>query len=156
MVVDAGSDFQSEYFERLLGRMECHKVERPKSAPRAGALIERTFGVTENDLINALAGNNQALKNPRSTSASHDPRRHAIWNLVAFMELFGQYCRHRNAKHRHEALNLTSDEAMAEGTRLFGLRPHTHISYDDSFILMTLPTEEDVKARPDADSPSTT
>lgn len=148
LVVDAGSDFQSEYFEQLLARLHCDKVERPKGDARAGSLIERTFGVSEAELINSLAGNNQALKNPRSTSASHDPRLHAVWTLPAFTEKFEQYCAHRNARHHHDALNMTSDEAMAEGARLFGRRPHAYIGYDDSFILLTLPTETGLIVRP--------
>ncbi len=75
LVVDAGSDFNSTYFEALLAYHNITKFERPAADPRAGSPEERLFGTTKTGFIDNVLGNTKALKNPREMTQSVDPRR---------------------------------------------------------------------------------
>lgn len=146
IVVDHGKDFESAYFEALLARLECHKKSRPPSKSRFGSVIERFFGVANQRLIHNLAGNNQALQSPRSMSASHDPRKLAVWTLSAFNNLFERFLDEAYANLIHPALGVSPREMMARGMALFGGRTHMLIPYTPDLILQCLPSTRTGKA----------
>ncbi len=146
IVVDHGKDFESAYFEALLARLETHKKSRPPSKSRFGSVIERFFGVANQRLIHNLAGNNQALQSPRSMSASHDPRKLAVWTLSAFTTLFERFLDEVYANLVHPALGLSPREMLARGLALFGHRPHMLIPYTPDLVLQCLPSTRTGKA----------
>ncbi len=55
LVVDRGPEFGSVYFETLLTRCFVTKLERPAQQPRFGSVIERLFGKTNTELIQATS-----------------------------------------------------------------------------------------------------
>jgi putative transposase len=57
LVVDAGPEFRSIYFETLLARYECGKATRPPAKPRFGSVVERLFGTAHTTFVYNLAGN---------------------------------------------------------------------------------------------------
>lgn len=146
IVVDKGKEFESFYFEALLARLETHKKSRPASKSRFGSVIERFFGINNQQLVHNLAGNNQALKNPRSMSKSHDPRELAIWTLPALMDRFAGFVDDIYASLEHPAFGISPEEAMVRGMAFFGARMHTQIIYNEDFIRLCMPSTPTGKA----------
>jgi len=140
LIVDGGPDFNSTYFETLLAMYDVTKLERPGTAPRAGAVLERLFGTTNTSFIYNLLGNTQASKVPRQTSREVDPRRHARWTLGALYRRLCEWCYEVYDQRFHPALEQTPREAFEAGMLLAGARPSRLIGYDETFLMMTLPT----------------
>jgi transposase InsO family protein len=140
IVVDHGSDFISVYFDRLLAFLGVNKRLRPKSHPRFGSVVERFFGLTNEQFVHNLLGNNKALQHPRRMSPSHDPRELAIWNLRAFSAAFQGYLDTVYHAVEHPALGLSPLKARELGLLHSGARRHTWIVYDRNFVIATLPT----------------
>jgi len=91
-----------------------HGVEidwRPKSRPRHGAPVERSFLALDLDLLYALAGNTQTRRNVRQQTKEVDPTRAAIHDIAWLDRLLEEYnaiVGKRIAPHlgqaRHDAL----------------------------------------------------
>lgn len=140
IVVDKGPEFQSVYFETLLARLECHKKTRPGSKPRFGSLIERFFGMNNQQFVHCLRGNNVALQKPRSMSKSHDPRELSVWTLPEFREAFEGYLDRVYGEMEHPALGMSPKEAMAIGLAQSGLRRHILIPKSRDLTILCLPS----------------
>jgi len=147
VITDWGIDFRSEYFEELLAFLGSHKKHRPKGAPRHGALIERLFKRMNQDFVHQLRGNNKALQNPRSLSASHDPRKRAVWTIANFTEAFEEYLYEVYAQQIHETLGVSPQHAFDIGMRDFGERAHQRIAFDETFRMMCLPSTKGKTAK---------
>ena len=80
-MVDRGPEFGSVAFEQLCAACEIDKLDRPPGRPKFGSPVERLFGTVNKQLVHALRGNTQLLKNPRSMSPDVDPARDAVWRL---------------------------------------------------------------------------
>lgn len=140
IVVDKGPEFQSVYFETLLARLECHKKTRPGSKPRFGSLIERFFGMSNEQFVHCLRGNNVALQKPRSMSKSHDPRELSVWTLPEFREAFDGYLDKVYGEMEHSALGMSPKEAMAISLAQSGLRRHILIPNTRDLTILCLPS----------------
>lgn len=140
IVLDKGPEFQSIYFETLLARLECHKKTRPSSKPRFGSIIERFFGMNNEQFVHCLRGNNIALQKPRSMSKSHDPRELSVWTLPEFREAFDGYLNQVYGEMEHSALGISPKAAMAIGLAQSGLRRHTLIPNTRELVVMCLPS----------------
>lgn len=140
IVVDKGPEFQSVYFETLLARLECHKKTRPGSKPRFGSVIERFFGMNNQQFVHCLRGNNVALQKPRSMSKSHDPRELSVWTLPEFREAFDGYLDRVYGEMEHPALGMSPKEAMAVSLAQSGLRRHILIPNTRDLTILCLPS----------------
>ncbi|UCV09418.1 integrase catalytic domain-containing protein [Dechloromonas denitrificans] len=150
IVVDKGAEFQSIYFETLLGRLECHKKTRPGSKPRFGSIIERFFGMNDEQFVHCLRGNNVALQTPRSMSKSHDPRELSVWTLPDFREAFDGYLDQVYGEMEHSALGMSPKAAMSIGLAQSGLRRHTLIPNTRDLLILCLPSTRKGTAKIDA------
>lgn len=149
IVVDKGPEFQSIYFETLLGRLDCHKKTRPGSKPRFGSIIERFFGMSNEQFVHCLRGNNVALQKPRSMSKSHDPRELSVWTLPDFREAFDGYLDQVYGEMEHSALGMSPKAALAVGLAQSGLRKHTLIPNTRDLTIMCLPSTPNGEAKID-------
>jgi putative transposase len=140
VVCDSGSDFESQYFETLLARFGASKKTRKKSKPRDGTLVERVFGVTNEEFAHCLRGNNTPLQSPRSMSKTHDPRERAIWNLRDLTTALNNYIENVYHENEHPALGVSPNEAMRFSLQTGGLREHKRIAFTESVRILCLPT----------------
>jgi len=147
LVVDGGSDFNSTYFESLLAYYNVTKLERPPAEPRGGSPIERLFGITNTSFINNILGNTQASKKPREMTRSVDPRLKAAWTLAAFYRRLCQWCYEVYDTRFHSTLERTPREEYEAGLLLSGVRPYREVTYNEKFIMKTLPTPDREKAK---------
>lgn len=138
-VVDQGAEFNSTNFEVLLARLTAHKKERPASKPRFGNIIERFFGVAEQEFIKQLEGNNQFLKNPRSLAPSHDPTKRAIWTLREFMIAWDEWLEKYYHQKDHGTLGTSPNIVFAEGLRRYGHRSHRRFPFDEAIRMLCHP-----------------
>lgn len=139
-VVDQGAEFNGTYFEVLLARLSAHKRERPASKPRFGNLIERFFGLTTESLLKQLEGNNRFLKNPRSLSPSHDPRRRSVWTLREFERAWEGWLEQCYHACEHGTLGASPDTVFDEGMRRYGYRGHRRFAFDEAIRMLCLPS----------------
>ncbi|MCA3000508.1 MAG: DDE-type integrase/transposase/recombinase, partial [Rhodocyclaceae bacterium] len=140
IVSDGGAEFQSIYYETLLGRVKVSKINRQKGQPRAGCLIERWFGVANEEFAHLLKGNNTPLQNPRQLSKSHDPRLRTEWDLVSLDDALSRYIENTYHLKQLEKLGASPKEAFEEGNLRAGSRDVRYIPCDQSFYLLTLPS----------------
>ncbi|AKZ64605.1 hypothetical protein F506_19855 [Herbaspirillum hiltneri N3] len=135
IVSDAGSEFLSAYWEQLLARLEITKRERPAGQSRNGSVIEAAFGVVDKDFTHQLTGTSKRLKKPRGVSRSHDPRKHAIWNLPVLTEELDKYIYEVYPTLNHSALGTTPQQAMEHSKKMGGSRAWKYVSYEESRVL---------------------
>lgn len=139
IVVDNGSDFQSIYFETLLGRLKSHKKDRPKGKPKYGSVVERIFQTTIDQFISNLLGATHDM-NPRQIGKDVDPELKAIWTYEKLWVRLQEYLTtvyHRNV---HSTLGQTPEYTFTQGLQTFGHRTHAIFSYTETFIILTCPS----------------
>jgi transposase InsO family protein len=138
VIVDQGKDLKSIYFEKLLARYKCSKIERPPSKPRFGSIIERSNDTTNKQLIHNLLGNTKIMKNARQVTKEVNPKNLAVWNLPMLDEKLASYFYEEYDNRQHSALGMSPREAYEARMKRFDM-PKPEIKYDDNFIKETLP-----------------
>lgn len=147
LVVDGGREFDSTYFETLLARYECTKKTRPPAKARFGSIIERMFGVTNTQFIHNLRGNTQIMRNVRQVTKSVNPKQLATWTLPELHERLEEYFFEVHDTLKHQTLGQSPHDAFQAGLVRSGVRGHKAISYDQEFLMHTLPTTAKGTAR---------
>ena len=140
IVVDGGKDFHSLYFDALLAAQECTKRVRPSGKSRFGSVIERLFGVSNQQFVHNLQGNTQITKNVRQVTRSVTPATHAIWTLPLLYEQLCEWAYEVYDTNLHGRLKQSPRAAFEGGLQLAGNRLHRMVQYDEAFRLLTLPT----------------
>src|SRR5215813_13140894 len=140
IVVDGGKDFHSLYFDALLAAQECTKRVRPSGKSRFGSVIERLFGVSNQQFINNLQGNTQITKNVRQVTRSVAPATQAIWTLPSLSERLCEWAYDVYDTSYHGSLEQSPRAAFESGMQTAGCRSHRLIQYDEAFRILTLPT----------------
>lgn len=140
IVVDGGYEFKSVYFESMLACFECTKKVRPPTQPRFGSVCERLFGTTNSQFIHNLRGNTQITKQVRQVTKSIDPKMSAVWTLERLYEKLQEYAYTIYDNLPHPALGQPPREAFNQGMAFSGNRKYRYISYDQKFLIWTLPT----------------
>jgi transposase InsO family protein len=138
-VVDQGAEFNGTDFEELLARLAAHKKERPAGKPRFGNIVERFFGVSEQEFIRQLKANNQFLKNPRALSPSHDPTKRAIWTLREFEVAWEKWLNEYYHSRDHGTLGVSPNLAFDEGLRRYGHRAYRRHPFTPDLKFLCLP-----------------
>ena len=143
IVVDGGKEFQCIYCETLLAYLGSHKKSRPAGKSRYGSLVERFFGIANQQFVHNLRGNNKALRNPRAMSSTHDPRDRAVWTLSELRVVLEKYIDEVYGNLEHPALGVSPNTAaMAVGTAQAGERGHTIFPYTKEFVMMCMPSTD--------------
>lgn len=142
IVVDGGKEFSSIYFESLLAMYRVNKKQRPPAKGRFGNVVERLFGISNSLLIHNLQGNTQIMKNVRQVTKSVNPKNHAVWTIENLTALFDDWLGDVYDNMLNPSLFKTPKEMYIESIEQSGERLNTYIPYDDTFILMTLPSPE--------------
>ena len=140
IVLDGGPEFQSTYFETLLARYECTKKVRPPAQARFGSVCERLFGTTNSQFIHNLRGNTQITRNVRQVTKSNEPTGQARWPLGRLYDYLSSFLFEIYDTIEHPALGQSPREACLKALQNTGVRPNRTISYDQAFLLATLPT----------------
>ena len=140
LVMDAGREFESVYFEALLARYECLKKTRPPAKARFGSVCERLFGTVNTSFLYNLAGNTQITRNARQVTKSVDPKEHAIWTLAALHQCLTEYLYDIYDSTIHSTLCQSPREAFESGITRTGHRAHRLVAYNSEFLMATLPT----------------
>lgn len=140
IVVDGGKEFNSIYFESLLALYGVHKKERPAAKARFGTVVERLFGIANKLFIHRLTGNTQIMKNVRQVTKSVNPKNHAVWTLEGLYERLESWIGEVYDNNENPSLNKSPKEAFLKSKELSGGRLNTYIPYDETFILMTMPS----------------
>jgi transposase InsO family protein len=137
VVVDWGREFESIGFEVLLARNYINKKVRPPHEARNGAVLERFFGVTNEQLIHNLKGNTKIMKNPRLATKSVSPAGRAVWTLPATHELLGDFFEQFH-NTPHSTLSTTPNHFHQVNLDRLGARGHRYIKYDEPFRRSTM------------------
>jgi putative transposase len=124
VVHDWGSEFKAKDFKECLAALFIERWVRPKSAPRFGAVIERMFGTTTQQLIANIAGNTKARKQVRMLSPGSNPSRHSgLWLLDVYLGLEEFFFDIYNPR-KHPATLLPPDAMFDSSLISHGFRPH--------------------------------
>jgi hypothetical protein len=147
IVVDGGKDFHSLYFDALLATQECAKRIRPAGKSRFGSVIERLFGISNQQFINNLQGNTQITKNVRQVTRPVAPATQAVWTLPSLSERLCEWAYDVYDTSYHGSLEQSPRAAFESGMQTAGCRSHRMIQYDEAFRILTLPTTRRGMAR---------
>jgi putative transposase len=113
VVIDGGPEFQSTYFETLLGQYECTKKTRPPAKARFGSVCERLFGTTNTEFIHNLRGNTQITRNVRQVTKGNEPVGQAAWTLGCLYDYLSRFLFEVYDTIQHPALG----QSPRDGTR---------------------------------------
>lgn len=139
-VYDGGKEFQSIYFEHLMGRYECTNKIRPIAKGRFGSTCERLFGTTNTMLIHNLAGNTQITKTPRTMTRSVNPKNLAVWDFAGLDDRLEIFMFDTYDVREHPALSQSPRDAFLNGLLAAGNRDHRRVLYDMDLTMETFPS----------------
>ncbi|MBD1897731.1 DDE-type integrase/transposase/recombinase [Coleofasciculus sp. FACHB-129] len=142
IVVDNGAEFNSSDFETLLAYYRCTKKQRPSAKGRFGSVIERFFGVANQEFWHNLKGNTQIMRNVRQVTKGVNPKNQAVWTLGKVYEYLCEYVYEVYEASPHPALRQSPRDAFNAGLARGGSRDHLLISPDE-FRLLSLPSPTD-------------
>jgi len=142
IVVDGGKEFNGIYLETLMAHYECTKKTRPPAQACHGSVLERLFGSLNTQLLYNLLANTQQLRpeNARQTTKGNDPRRKAVWTLVAVYERIHKWAYELYDQNYHSGICQSPADAFAAGMAKGGNRLFRMVAFNEEFIFMTLPT----------------
>jgi hypothetical protein len=98
------------------------------------------FGTTNTRFVHNLLGNTQITRNVRQVTKSVDPKGQATWPLAALYDRLAEYLYEIYDTIQHPALGQSPREAYSTGLATTGYRPQRQITYDQEFLIWTLPT----------------
>ncbi|UEP45255.1 integrase catalytic domain-containing protein [Burkholderia sp. B21-005] len=124
IVIDGGSDLGSIDFEQLCAFLRIDILMRPKSAPRAGSVLERMFGTTQSEFIYNLWGNTKLLRNVREITPQSDPENLARLTLEDIYEGLSKFFFSIYDTTRHPALLVSPASRFEIGLAASGRRLH--------------------------------
>ncbi len=124
IVVDGGSEFNSTYFETLLAYFRVTKKQRPPTKARFGSVIERFFGVANQEFWHNLKGNTQIMRNVRQVTKGVNPKNQAVWTLGKAYSYFCEYVYEVYDTSPHLALRQSPRDAFNAGIARGGSREH--------------------------------
>jgi putative transposase len=139
MVVDNGMDFRSSAFRTYLRSAGVDLRFRPAHNPRHGAVMERLFGTANKRLFHNLPGNTKLMRRVREVTGTHLPKNLAEWTLRNLIDVFSTWATEIYDGELHATLQRTPKEAFEQGMHKAGSRPHTHIAYNEYFLISTCP-----------------
>jgi putative transposase len=146
VVVDNGKDFQSIYFDHLLAMYKVTKKKRPPHKSRSGNVIERLFGTNDKQFIHNLIGNTQITKNVRQVTKSNNPKNNAVWTLIPFHKVLGEYLYEIYNNAHHTTLGMSPNNLFLKNISVTGKRKNVYIKDFEDFKILTLP-ETDKETR---------
>ena len=136
IVVDRGSEFGSVAFDQLCAACGIDKLQRPPGRPKFGAVVERMFGTVNKQLVHALRGNTQLLKEPRRMSRDVDPARDAVWRLSDLDVAVQRFLFDVYARQPHAGLDgMTPHARFEQGRTTVGIGRLLPASPDLRFLL---------------------
>jgi transposase InsO family protein len=147
ITVDNGPEFRSVYFETVTALFRISIFKRPRGEPRYGAGCERTFGVLNQEFFHALAGNTKIMKNVRQVTKSVNPRNLAVWSLEELDEMLCIYAYEIYEQRELPSLHMTPAQAYAQGIATAGERANRMITYDQDFLILTMPSTRSGRAK---------
>ncbi|WP_159438174.1 TnsA endonuclease N-terminal domain-containing protein [Salimicrobium flavidum] len=140
IVVDGGKEFNSIYFESLLAMHSIHKKERPPGRSRYGNVGERFFGTINELFIHNLEGNTKITKNVRQVTKSVNPKEKVVWKLELLIERMELWIEDVYHNKTHSTTFESPNERFNDSLRDSGVRERRYIPYDETFMIMTLPS----------------
>jgi hypothetical protein len=102
-------------------------------------VIERFFGVANQEFWHNLKGNTQIMRNARQVTKGVNPKNQAVWTLGKAYSYFCEYVYEVYDTSPHIALRQSPCDAFNTGIARGGSREHLLIPYDE-FRLLTLPS----------------
>ncbi len=149
IIVDGGKEFSSVYFETLLAFYMVGKTSRV-GKPKHGAVVERLFGTTNTMFIYNLLGNTQVMKNVRQVTRKVNPKNYAAWTFGTFLERLEEWAYEVYDAIEHPALGRTPRDEFLIGITNSGKRESTYIHFDETFMMLTMPTTKKGTAKLDS------
>lgn len=137
--VDGGPDFQGVYFASTIADIGCNKRNRPKSAPRHGSPLERTFGTSESELIHTLEGNKRLQKLGRGLSSTHKPEKFAVYTPDEFDLIFKNYAYNEYPNKNRRGISERPLDRWNRSLAKFDEVPGIKIKSAAHFNIITLP-----------------
>ena len=132
LVADGGGEFDSPDFELTLAFLRTTIIRRARSQARDGSVIERLFRNVNTYVTDEARGSIESIARSRELSASHDPRRHAVWTLPRLAKLVEQYLFDTHSRSVHGTLGTTPGAADAFANEHAGARMSRYIPVDDN------------------------
>ena len=140
IITDNGAEFHSIYFKQLLAYYKCTHKYRPPGEPRYGHPVERVFGSTNSLWIHELKANTQILQRHRQVTKSVHPKGQAVWTIGKLYQATEHWAYEIYDKREHSSLGQSPRGAYETGIALGGRREMRRIDYDETFLLLTLPS----------------
>ncbi len=140
IITDNGKEFHSVYFQQLLAYYKCNQKYRPSGEPRYGSPVERVFGTTNTLWLHELQGNTKILKNNLKVTKSVNPIHQAVWTIGELYQSLEIWAYSIYDNRPNSSLGQSPFQAYEIGIQLGGKRESRHLEYDQTFLILTLPS----------------
>jgi hypothetical protein len=102
--------------------------------------VERVFGTTNTLWLHELQGNTQILKNTRQITKSVNPIHQAVWTIGELYQSLETWAYSIYDNRLNSSLGLSPFQAYETGIQLGGKRESRRLEYDQTFLILTLPS----------------
>jgi putative transposase len=137
LVMDGGPEFKNKSLKNLLGHYRVQARWRKK--PRQGCVIERLFGVGQQQFFHDLAGNSKFMVRVRQMTKETFPENRVSWTLTAIYYGFEFYADEIYGETHHPAIDAKPNEYFSARLYETGSRAIQIIPFDRIFLIETCP-----------------
>ena len=113
---------------------------RPSGRPEFGGQVEQLIKACTQELLSHLAGYTERLKAVRTLTGTHDPRRDVVWSLEALTRFLEFFFFEFYNRRMHPGVAAIPEQRLQEGFALRGARETQRVTYNDAFVVATMPT----------------
>lgn len=138
LVLDHGKEFYGNSLSIFVNAFEISVQYRQGRKPRGGSVIERMFGVTDQQFTHNLIGNTQALRDPRRMTSDVDPRELAQLTLEDIDKGLSTYFA-AYAKNFHRGIRQVPADLFERAMAECGERQNQRRIDPELFHLLTMP-----------------
>jgi len=137
LVMDGGPEFKNQNLKRLLDHYRVQARWRKK--PRQGSVMERTFGVTQQQFFHDLEGNSKFMHRVRQMTKETFPESRVSWTLMAIYYGLEFYADEIHGETVHPALGAKPNAYFSARLIETGSRAICVIPFDRTFLIETCP-----------------
>lgn len=139
IVLDNGPEYKNAALLEFCDLYDVHTRWRRRAKPRDSNMVERLFGITEEEILSSMAGNTIALKNPRNVSKEVSPENHIEWTLPAFHGAYDHFLFSLYPNRIHPRFGVSMADYEKRLLLECGSRNHIVVRYDSTLKLLTSP-----------------
>ena len=140
LLLDNGADFRCAELETFCRAYDVQIRWRPPGMARVGAVMERTFGVINTELLHRLRGSTKIMTAVRTVTGSVLPAEVTLWTLRHLKTALQFYADEIYNEEQHPIEGpLSRNDVYRQSFEKHGHREHKRVIVDETLKILTSP-----------------